>query len=236
MANDTTEPRPSVFRIRAGEFWSGDLGLTLILISLALLVFVITPMRESGVPGRLVVEVIITGLMVFGALAAKQSRIGTVVVISFIVATAVLLGVGRLRPDPLLREVGSICSTIALLLYVRIVLLVMLRGGRVTWSRIQGGVAAYLLIGMAWASAYQVVEQFWPGSIRFEVAPRDLDQLIAKLTYFSFCTLTTIGGEISPVTPIARSLRIAEAAVGQLLPSILIGTLVAMAMQSRANS
>ena len=30
------------------EFWSGDLGLTLVTISVAMLIFVITPLREAG--------------------------------------------------------------------------------------------------------------------------------------------------------------------------------------------
>ena len=34
------------------EFWSGDLGLTLVTLSLILLIFVITPLREAGLPGR----------------------------------------------------------------------------------------------------------------------------------------------------------------------------------------
>jgi hypothetical protein len=236
MSSIATLPRIALFRIKRGEFWSGDLGLTLITISLCLLVFIITPMREAGVPGRVLVDLLMMALMVFAALAIEQNRFDTSLVIALIIVTAIFLGAARLYPSPLLHQLGSICSTLTLLLYVRIVLLVMFRGGPVTWSRIQGGVSAYLLIGMAWASAFQVIEQSRPGSFHFVTAPRDLDQLISKLTYFSFSTLTTVGGEITPITPIARSLTVAEAAVGQLFPAILIGALVAMAMQSRANS
>jgi hypothetical protein len=218
------------------EFWSGDLGLTLLTISLVLLVFVITPLCEAGLPGRIVVDLIVVFLMVFGAIAVEQSRLAKLSVIAFVLITAGFLGVGRLHPTPLLHQLGSVLTTIILLLYVRIILMVMFRGGPVTWSRIQGGVCAYLLLGMVWASAFQVIEQFRPGSFHFVSAPMDFDQLIAKLTYFSFCTLTTVGGEVSPVSPIARSLTIAESMVGQLFPAILIGTLVAMAMQSRTRS
>jgi voltage-gated potassium channel len=113
------------------------------------------------------------------------------------------------------------------------VLLVMFRGGPITWSRIQGGVCAYLLLGMAWASAFQLVEQLIPGSFNFVTAPTDIDQLTSKLIYFSFGTLTTLGSSITPLLPFARSLTIAEAIVGQLFPPTLIGALVAMAMASR---
>src|SRR5271170_3546127 len=45
-----------------------------------------------------------------------------------------------------------------------------------------------------------------------------------------------VGGEVTPVSPIARSLTVAESMTGQLFPAILIGALVAMAMQSRTKS
>jgi voltage-gated potassium channel len=231
----TRTPRQTSFHLRMSEFWSGDLGLTLVTISLVVLVFVITPLREAGIPGRIFIELIVVFLMVFGVLAVEQSRVTKFSLIAFVLMTAAFLGVGRFHPTPLLHQFGSILATITLLLYVRIVLMVMFRGGPVTWSRIQGGVCAYLLLGMAWASAFQVMEEFWPGSFRFVSAPVDFDQLISKLTYFSFCTLTTVGGEITPVSPFASSLTLAAAMVGQLFPAILIGTLVAMAMQSRTK-
>jgi voltage-gated potassium channel Kch len=113
----------------------------------------------------------------------------------------------------------------------------MFRDGPVTWSRIQGGVSAYLLLGLVWASAYQLIEQLHPGSFRFASRPENVEQLSGKLVYFSFTTLTTVGfGDVVAVHPFARSLAIAEALVGQLFPAILIGALVAMAMQSRPKS
>jgi hypothetical protein len=63
-----------------------------------------------------------------------------------------------------------------------------------------------------------------------------LDQLTAKLTYYSFTTLTTVGSDISPILPFARSLTIAESVVGQLFPAVLMGALVAMALQYRPKS
>ena len=230
----TTQERSRTSRhFQMSEFWSGDLGLTLVTISLVMLVFVVTPLREAGLPGRLVFDLAMVSLMVFGAIAVEENFLAKLSVIVSALMTAGFLGVARFHPTPLLHQVGSVLSTITLLLYVHIVLVVMFRAGPVRWSRIQGGVSAYLLLGMAWASVYQVVEQFRPGSFRFVTAPADFDQLISKLTYFSFCTLTTVGGEVTPVSPIARSLTIAEAMTGQLFPALLIGALVAMAMRSR---
>jgi hypothetical protein len=63
-----------------------------------------------------------------------------------------------------------------------------------------------------------------------------LDQLTAKFTYYSFTTLTTLGSDIVPVFPFARSLTIAESVIGQLFPAVLMGALVAMALQYRPKS
>jgi hypothetical protein len=235
----TTEPHPSpvaVLQLHVSKFWSDDLGLTLITIAICALVFVITPLREAGLPGRIFFDVMMAVLMISGSLTVSHSRVTTGLVIASALAGAVILGAGRLHPTPFLRQFGSIFATFNLLLYVYIVVLVMFRGGPVTWSRIQGGACIYLLLGMAWASAYQYVEQRYPGSFLFVSPPLDIDQLTSKLTYYSFGTLTTVGTDINAIQPFARALTTAEAVVGQLFPATFIGALVAMAMQSRAKS
>ncbi|MFZ1973686.1 MAG: ion channel [Candidatus Acidiferrales bacterium] len=233
---DLKVPHGINLRLSMSEFWSGDLGLTLVTISVAMLIFVISPLREAGLRGRIFFDLAVMVLMIYGAIAAKTGRGFLAFVLATVATTAAVLAAGRLHPTLQMHLLGSVLATFTLLLYVRIVLLVMFRAGPVTWSRIQGGVCAYLLVGMAWASAFQFLEQLKPGSLGFVTPPANLDQLSAKLTYFSFATLTTIGSDITPIDPFARSMATAEAIVGQLFPAILIGALVAMAMQPRANS
>lgn len=236
MKNEPQPLRIAGMQLDVSKFWSDDLGLTLVTIAVAALVFVITPLREGGLRGRIFFDLIMVTLMISGSLKVSRNRIGTVLVVALVLVSGFVLTVGRIHPTPFLHQLGSVLSAITLLVYVRIVLLVMFRAGPVTWSRIQGGVSAYLLLGMAWASAYQFVEQRYPGSFQFVSPPVDIDQLTSKLTYFSFGTLTTVGSDISAVEPIARALTISEAVVGQLFPAIFIGALVAMAMQARAKS
>jgi voltage-gated potassium channel Kch len=236
MTNSPREPRHRL-RLPMSEFWSGDLGLTLVTISLVVLTFIIPPLREAGVPGRLFFDLLMMGLMIYAALVVNQSRLDTILVIAVMLATGAILGAGRLYPTAFLHELGSVFVTVTLLLFIRIVLLVVFRGGPVTWSRIQGGICIYLLVGLVWASTFQLLEQIRPGSFHFVTLPADVDQFTAKFTYFSFATLTTVGfGDVLPLDPFARSLAIAEAVVGQLFPAIFIGALVALAMQSRSKS
>jgi len=54
--------------------------------------------------------------------------------------------------------------------------------------------------------------------------------------YFSYATLSTVGyGDIVAVHPIARSLAVMEALVGQLYPAILIARLVSQEVQDRSS-
>ena len=200
------------------------------------MIFLVTPLREAGLPGRIACDLVVVALMISGALAVKRGRIFTCVLIVAVLVSAAILGAGRVHQTSALHMAGSALATVTLVLYIRVVLVVMFRGGPVNWARIQGGICAYLLLGLVWASLFQLLEQLHPGSFRFVSAPADLDQLTSKLTYYSFATLTTVGSDISAVHPFARSLTAAEAVVGQLSPAIFIGALVAIAVQSRSNS
>lgn len=237
MSNKDWRNQTAHLQMQMSEFWSGDLGLTLVTIALVFLIFVILPLRQAGLTGRIFLDLVMLALMISGALVVKQSRILTVGTVALVILAASVLCISRLYSALFLRHLSSVLTIVVMLIYVRIVLLVMFRQGHVTWSRIQGGVCAYLMLGLAWAAAYDLVEQFHSGAFRFISPPSNMDEQTAKLVYFSFVTLTTVGyGDVSPVSPYARSLAIAEAVVGQLFPAILIGALVAMAMHASATS
>ena len=225
-----------MLRLQVGQFWSGDLGLTLMTISVGFLVFVVTPLRQTGLRERAFFDLVVLALMISAALTVQHSWNSKIFMIVIVVATTIVLITARIHPSAWLREWASLLVTVTLLIYVRVVLLVMFRGGPVTWSRIQGGICAYLFLGMAWASAFQLIEQLHPGSFQFMSPALNMDDLTAKLTYYSFANLTTVGSDISPLSPFARSFTIAEAVVGQLYPAIFIGALVAMAMQTRSQT
>jgi hypothetical protein len=102
-----------------------------------------------------------------------------------------------------------------------------------------GGVAAYLLLGLIWSLAYDLIAFRIPGafSIQGPSTSGDPESIQSHLFYFSFVTLTTIGyGEIVPVHPIARMLVILEGVTGQLFPAILIARLVSLQVQSKRKT
>ena len=114
-----------------------------------------------------------------------------------------------------------------------VVLAQAFRAGPVNVHRIQGAVAAYLLLGLVWALAYELVALVAAGAFSgtgLGGAGRP------DFIYFSFVTLTTVGyGDVTPVHPVARSLAVAEALTGQLYPAILLARLVSLATGSRSS-
>jgi hypothetical protein len=103
--------------------------------------------------------------------------------------------------------------------------------GNVSLDSIFGAICAYLLLGMAWGSLYSVIEVVQPGS--FQTTEKMADALKSPetrgqvLDYYSFVTMTTVGyGDITPVSPPARTLAWLEAMMGQFYIAVLVAFLV----------
>jgi len=89
-----------------------------------------------------------------------------------------------------------------------------------------GAVFGYFFIGLMWGFVFSVLESLQPGS--FRVGGGQAAEL-NKFMYYSFVTQTTLGyGDITPVTPPARSLSLLEAVIGQFYQAVLIARLVGL--------
>ena len=106
----------------------------------------------------------------------------------------------------------------------------VLKGDEVTADKIYGAASVYLMMGLTWGTAYNLIHKVNPES--FHVNPEMIPEGITRwsdLIYFSFVTLTTLGyGDITPVTSQTRSLAFLEAASGVLYIAILVARLVSM--------
>ncbi|MHB8900006.1 MAG: potassium channel family protein, partial [Thermoguttaceae bacterium] len=96
---------------------------------------------------------------------------------------------------------------------------------------IPGALCGYLLLGIIWTLLYSAVDTAFPGSFNM---PSRGDTDIANalpasgvLSYFSFITLATVGyGDVTPATPLARTLAWMEAVTGQFYLAVLVAGLV----------
>ncbi len=225
-------------RTHISGFWSEEWNLTVVL-GIVIFEFFILPSLTSVVGERLVISLLnnlgfslllLTGVVALTRHKFIQIVIGSIVVLIISVRWGrLILGADWLAGwDILLTLIFSIAFVVVVLGHVY-------KEGPMTGHRIQGAVAAYLLIAMSFALAFFLLEFVNPGSFRFPNGPMNLDgQSWRVFYYFSITTLTTLGyGDITPVQPIARNLTMAEALVGQLYPAILIARLVSLHVQTQ---
>ncbi len=104
----------------------------------------------------------------------------------------------------------------------------------ITNDTIRGAFCAYILMGLAWASAYQLVALLQPGAINIGTGTESAQA--QNYTYYSFVVLTTLGfGDITPVSGVARSLTWIEAVTGQFFIATTIARLVGKRMRNDSN-
>jgi hypothetical protein len=106
---------------------------------------------------------------------------------------------------------------------------------QVTFNTVCASLCIYLLLGIAWALAYSVVDGLDPAAFTYTVAAGKRPSLLrvgrgdTAVLYFSFATLTTLGyGDIVPTSPVSRMLASTEAITGQLYLAVLVARLVGM--------
>ena len=215
------------------SLWRTDWGLTALLLFLALGLFVAPPLLSSELLSPRLIDVTFALILVSGVATVSGRGLATLIAAVLAVLAIVVRGARVFAPDagPTIAIVDTSFAIVSVLVLTGLVLVQVFRRGPITFHRIQGAVAAYLLLGLAWANAYELVELVRPGALHY---PDSLGPSPIRLVYFSFVTLTTVGyGDITPVHPAVRSLAITEALVGQLFPSILIGRLVSMEIASQ---
>jgi hypothetical protein len=217
-----------------GKLWGSDWGLSFMLGFLVLAIFVAAPLVSAGILQPVMLHVAFSLLLVSGVFAVFKRRLIGFLVIGLVIAALAVRWVHAAAPRPWLEVASEALAIAALLLMVALVLRQVFRAGPVTAQRIQGAIVIYLLFGLAWAAAYELIEIVRPGS--FNIPPGESGLRSQVLAYFSFVTLTTVGyGDVTAVHPVARGLVVAEALVGQLYPAILIARLVSMELISKTT-
>lgn len=213
------------------RFWRSDRGLSVFSFLLLISIFVLPPFLPPGASRTVLGDVVFGLVLLTGVLALSEHGLAWRLLMSAaVVAVAVFLASWVVPVAP---PVIDLTSLLSLVLLQVVVLGQTFRQGPVTFHRVQGGIAAYLLLGVIWAQAFGLVEMLRPGAFS---GPADVIPGPRGWVYLSFITLTTVGyGDIVPVHPAARSLAILEAVTGPLYVAILLARLVSLAVAPGAS-
>lgn len=209
-------------------------GLTALLAWLLLLTFVMTPLVGLGVIGQAAAGVVWTVLGVLSVLVVSGRRVALAVILA---ATAASVGAAVFgRATILTTVVARGSAVVALIALGEVVGRATFGPGPVTWHRVQGGVALYLILGLLFAHLYGLLNALVPGAFANVPSGLSVHAVFFRehLLYFSFETLTTTGyGDVVPLHRIARSLAMLEAVTGQLFPATLLARLVSLELEGR---
>ena len=210
--------------------WRSEKGLSAMLVFLVLALFVGAPLVAVGKVGPVVFELFFTFLLLAGVLTVSRRQTLTVVTTVLVLLTLIVRWSGGDTP----MFWTATLSIVSLSVLVMVIMVEVFSDGPVTSYRIQGAVVVYLLIGLIWTEGYELIHLMVPNAFRYEGA--ESLHPTHGLAYFSFVTLTTVGyGDITPLHPIARSMAMAEALIGQLYPAILLGRLVSLQIASKGS-
>ncbi|MCL4806392.1 MAG: hypothetical protein KJ062_01140 [Thermoanaerobaculia bacterium] len=207
--------------------WKREEGATVLFAFLVVTLFVVPFLRAWFPVLAPASSVALVLLFIVGVLVVFPSAWAKLVACLF-AGSAISLEIARLvgGGDPFGPwRVGASCVTIGL--FAVVTLFRVFAPGAITTHRLVGAVAAYLLVGLTFALAYEWLEFVRPGS--FQAGDRPTEGAYPTILYFSFVTLSTVGyGDVLPLSQQARALSNLESLVGVLYPAVLIGRLLAM--------
>jgi hypothetical protein len=222
----------NLFRFHPQHFWSDESALTSLLV-VSLGYFIVLNSMGEFWSGRLLAHILFSFIIVAGVLTTFKKKWLSLVAIGLGAACLLLNWAVEIRPGNGLAALAVSFNLIYLGILSAVVIAQVYSSGPVTAHRIRGAIVIYILLGVMWAFTYQVVALIIPQAFRLPegLILGDPDTLRREMIYFSFVTLTTTGfGDITAVHPVARTLVVLEALVGQLYPAIVLAWLVSLAI------
>jgi len=144
--------------------------------------------------------------------------------------------------SPRLADATYVLILVFWLLFTLYVTLMVFRGimaaRTIRANEIYGAIYVYILIGILFAQAYQLLLARQPDALYFDPQRFPATGPIGRglythgagdLAYYSFVTLCTVGyGDVTPASPVARSLSLIEAVIGILYVATMIARFVSI--------
>ena len=201
------------------------------------------------------------GFLLVIAILAQYPLIGGDQVVMFLIEGTLIFGIWSIAPQRIWFRVGFILISVGAInillhtifahewaLYVNLVVALLFylfttmlafealfTGEQIDLNMIMGSICVYILVGICWSIFYFFESVIHPGAFN------GIDVEIGKsrftdLLYYSYVTLSTLGyGDITPVTPIARTLAFLEALFGQFYIAILVASFVGLQISVRRS-
>ena len=199
--------------------------LLLLLLGLILLF----PFLEEGILARTLLGILFSIVLLVGAFATRQSRMGFMLKIALALFGVGLQWAALWAGSIAMLDLAGMAYATSLAVSFSGVLRYILQRGPITTDKLHGALAGYILLAFVWSFVYAMVEVSSPGSF----GPGQLDFVqpgtFFRLIYFSLTTLTTTGyGDVLPLTNHARSVVMVEEFSGVFYVGVVIARLAGL--------
>jgi hypothetical protein len=220
-------------RSQLGEFTSLFLFLLLLLL--------VPPMLPSGPLLRWVPTMAFTAVLLSAVAVVADRRRALWAALLLVLPALVLQWWAAVGARSETVAVLGNAAVIFFLLFVTVLILRhVLRAPAVDREIVLAALCAYLLFGLMWGVAYDLLAGLDPSAfslpaVSAAAARESAAEAGRTYMYFSYVTLTTLGyGDVIPLSAPARALAISEAILGQLYLVTAIASLVSTSVKSEA--
>ena len=202
-----------------------------LLLSLLTMIFVlpVIPMEDPLITRIVLILVVFSGLF-----AAEFSR--SIFRILFALGAAVIgftVITIFIKESRNLSIVLFFLNSLFFVIVTMTLVLQVAQAKKVVGSTLICAINSYLLIGLSSALIIAIIDLYVPNSFGIQVQD---GETLSTFIYFAFVTLTTLGyGDISPLTPLARSFSTFTALFGQLYLVIIMALIVGKFLNTKRS-
>jgi hypothetical protein len=215
------------------SFWTEDRSLAALLAYVIVNTFVVLPFTNFRVGGYSY-SIIYSLMLLSGVFAMGKTLRAKVAILVLALVSGLVNWTLRFNPTFEIRFADDVLGVVFFFVLIVVMLRHIFREGDVTIHRIEGAVAVYLLIGLIFSKAYQVIYFIDEHAFIMPSIQANTESFYSRFVYFSYVTLTTLGfGDITAVNLFAKSLVMIEGLIGQLFPAVMITRLVTLEIEHR---
>jgi hypothetical protein len=200
------------------------------LLVLLVSVLVVFPFIERSAVGRCLLNAVVVGGIVLSLYRVRAPQRAVLAVLAF----GAFALTGQVLHEAHVPGPSGLASALAQTAFFGgaavLMCRYMLRDQRATMDELCAAATAFMLIVLAWATAYWSIEHLRPGSFTITYPTVANRTTWFEFFYLSMTTLTTTGfGDVLPVTTAARSAVMIEQFTGVLYVALVISRLAGLA-------
>jgi hypothetical protein len=218
------------------EFWTHDRSITALLIYLILSLFLWIIFSGNDWIEFIIRDVVFNLIVISGVFAVLTRWRQQIIFILLGAFTLMVRIFSQAFPALWLQIFTSVSTVLFFGILTWLVMHHVFKEGPVNFYRIQAAIVIYIIMGIIWATLYDLIYNLDPTSFDF-IPKRELSEhTFTEFLYFSFVTISTLGyGDVVPLGGIARSLVIFQGMFGMLYPVVMIARLVTLEIEHKKS-